>query len=356
MKKKIFTCLLSLFIGSTSLYALKNESLLANKQEEPKIFVNNRILTKINGKPISTFDLMKKMDLAFYRQYPQLTSSPMARYQYYEMGWKHILEELIDKELILADAKENKIEVSNGDIRQEMESLFGPNTIANLDKLGMSFDEAAKMLQEEMIIQRMIGARVHAKALRAVTPIKIRKAYELFIQDPTNARLDQWTYRVVTVKDRTLQKTEETAKTAYQLLMEGVSLDQLATQLKERKLLGRKGKVTVSNIVKNNDQELSKEYKEILRDLDTGMYSQPFVHKSRSNQTTVYRILYIQEKIPGGLPSFKEMEAKLKDQLLDEVADQETELYLQKLRQHYHIRPSDLEALLPADYQPFILK
>ncbi len=345
-------------MASSSLQAIKDDSLFnANKtQEEPKIFINNRILARVNGKPISTFDLIKKMDLAFYRQYPQYTSSIVARSQYYDMSWKYVLEDIIDKELILADAKESKIEVSGGDTRQELEASFGPNIIANLDKAGITFDEAYKIMQEEIIIRRLVSGRVHAKAVRQVTPIKVRRAYEEFIQDPENARLTQWSYRIVTIKDRNLQKTEETAKATYQLLMDGVPLDQLVSQLKERKILGRKGKVTVSDIIKHNDKEISKDYRDILSHLDTGMFSQPFAHKSRSNNTTVYRILSIEEKIPGGIPPFREMEVSLKDKLLGQAIDQETDHYLKKLRDHYHIRPQDLEAYLPADYQPFILK
>jgi hypothetical protein len=335
---------------------MMNEPLFNSRKQEESIFINNRILARINGKPISTFDLIKKMDLAFYRQYPQYMTSIDARSQYYDMSWKYVLEDIIDKELILADAEECKIEVTNGDIRQEIESSFGPNIIANLDKAGFSYEEASKIMQEEIIIRRMISGRVHSKAYRQVTPSKVRIAYEEFIQNPENARLTQWSYRIVTIKERNLQKAEETSKATYQLLMEGVRPDQLESNLRERKLLGRKGKVSVSKIIKHNDKEISKEYRDILENLDAGMYSQPFVHRSRSNDVNVYRILMIEEKIPGGIASFKEMEAVLKDQLLNLAIDQETDSYLQKLRHHYHIRQSDLEAYLPPNYQPFVLK
>lgn len=356
MKNKLFACLLTLLIGSSPLAALKNEPLFGPERTEPKIFVNNRVLAKINDKPITTYDLMKKMDLTFYRQYPQYTNSVPARAQYYDMSWKYVLEDLIDKELILADAQESKVEVTSGDVRQEMEVSFGPNIIANLDKIGMSFDEAAKIVQEEIIMKRMVSGRVHSKALRQVTPAKVRQAYDVYIEDPANARLTQWVYRVVTVKDRNLEKTEETAKAAHQLLIDGTPLDQLLAKMKELKLISRKGKVTVSNDIKNNEQELSKIYSEALAPLEAGMYSQPFSNKSRTNNSTVFRILYVQEKTPGGLPSYKELETSLKNKLLDEAVDRETTLYMSKLREHYHIRQEDLDALLPADYQPFILK
>src|SRR5580658_6057552 len=99
MKNKFFAFSFILFLFSSYLYALKNEPLFQMNHEEPKIFVNNRILAKLNGKPISTYDLMKKMDLTFYREYPQYTSSTDARFQFYQMSWRYVLEEMIDKAL-----------------------------------------------------------------------------------------------------------------------------------------------------------------------------------------------------------------------------------------------------------------
>ena len=356
MKQIICIALLALSLSSSSLQALKNNPMMGSSaQNEPRIFINNRILAKINGKPISTFDIVKKMDISFYRQYPEYASNTQARFQFYQYNWKYALDELINKELILADAQESKIEVTTGDVRQELEASFGPNIIASLDQIGISYEDASKMVQGDILLRRMIGARVNGKAVRLVTPAKVKKAFEDYLQDPENARLTIWNYRVVTVKERNLQKSEEVAKIVYKLLMEGVALDEVAAALKERKLFGRKGKVTVSSLIKNNEKELSSAYKQALNGMESGMYSQPFSHKSRAENTTVYRILFVNEKIPGGYPTFKEMENVLKERLLNEVADQETELYIQKLRQHYHLRESDLQEMIPPDYQPFLL-
>jgi hypothetical protein len=111
MKKIILSLFLSLALfNHPSLEALRNEALFdANKKNGPKIVINNRILGRVNGKPISTYDLMKKMDVSFFRQYPEYASSIEARFQYYEMVWKSALAEMIDKQLILADAQESKI-------------------------------------------------------------------------------------------------------------------------------------------------------------------------------------------------------------------------------------------------------
>jgi|GEM_PF-5214520 len=86
------------------------------------------------------------------------------------------------------------------------------------------------------------------------------------------------------------------------------------------------------------------------------MYSQPFAFKSRALKTTVYRIIFVDEITPGGYPTYKELETKLKQFLLNQAADKETEVYLQKLRQHYHVREDDLQAMIPENYEPFTLK
>lgn len=357
MKNKLFILSASVFVGlCSSLYSISSEGLLPKTQQEGKIIVNNRILTKINGKPITTYDIAKKMDMGFYRYFPEYASSTTARYQYYQANWKYVLEELMTKELILADAQENKIEMSSGDVRQEMEFLFGPNMIENLDKAGMSFDEASKIVQGDLLLRRTLGARVNAKVVRLVTPAKVRKAYEEFIQDPNNARLTNWRYQVVTIRDRTPKKNEETANKVYNLLLEGVPLDKLIDTMKERNLLGRKAKINVSDEIQNNEKELSVSYKDVLANMEAGMYSQPAAQKSRVDHTTVYRLFYLKEKIPGGMPTFKEMENTLKEQLLRTTLDDETEAYLKKLKIHFHVRDNDIGNMVPANYQPFILK
>lgn len=355
MKNKIFLLGLTCLLGFSSLTAANPEDPVLMDQDLT-ISVNNRILARINGKALTTYDIMKKMDLSFYHYYPEYASSIAARYQYYQMSWKYVLDEMINKELVLADAAENKIEVSGGDIRQEMEFIFGPNIIANLDKAGITFDEATKIVQGDLVLRRTIGARVNSKVVRLVTPIKVRKAYEEFIQDPNNARLTTWRYQVVTIRDRTPEKAEELADKAYRLLIEqAVPIDRLTDTMKDQKLLGRKSKVIVSEEIQNNEKEVSPAYQRILADMDSGMYSQPSSHKSRTDNTTVYRIFYVKEKVPGSMPTFQEVENSLKEKMLNDILDEETKLYVQRLKQHFHVRDSDLQAMIPADYQPFIL-
>src|SRR3990167_11079476 len=100
---------------------------LSNFGAEPKIAVQNSILTKVNGKTISMMDVKKKMDMAFHQNYPHLTHSNPARVQFYEVAWKKTLMDMIDNELILSDATDKEIKLTDGEVREALEERFAPN-------------------------------------------------------------------------------------------------------------------------------------------------------------------------------------------------------------------------------------
>lgn len=330
--------------------------LLSSACKEPTLIIHNRILAKINGKAISTLDLTKKMDLAFFKEFPQYSSSVEARSQFYLAHWKLFLEEIIDKELILADAKESEITVSQGDVRQEIEAIFGPNVVSNLDKAGFSWDEAAKAVEEDMLIKRMIAGRAHAKAVREVTPFKVQEAYQQYLQDPSNAPVTRWTYRTLTFKERSLEKGGFAAQRAHQLLSEGMDLKHLKDQLKNEGVLSKHGSLAISEPLTHHEKELSPIYHEVLAPLQTHEFSAPFLAKSRETRAKVYRILFVEQRIPPEIPSFEQMEESLKNRLIDRAIDREADAYMQRLHTHYHVAPKDFEQLLPKGYVPCSLR
>ena len=117
--------------------------------EEPKLSVQNTILTRVNDNVISVVDVMKKMDLVMHQSYPDLVNSSQARMQFYSMHWKSVFNEMVDNELILADAESREIKLTDGEIREEMERRFGPNVQITLDKIGFSLDDAKNMIKKE---------------------------------------------------------------------------------------------------------------------------------------------------------------------------------------------------------------
>lgn len=357
MKKPL---LLSFLLSSVMLCSTSDvgaEVSLLGAGKEQQITVNNRVLAKANGKAISVIDLMKKMDMLFYRQFPQYTSSAAARHQFYLANWKYVLTELIDKELIVADAEESKLNVSAGDVRQEMETLFGPNIIDNLDKVGLSFDEAYQMILADITIRRMMYFRVQSKALAYATPKKIREYYDQIAKN--TIRDNEWNYRVITVRHKDSAKAAEMANTVLGFLKEDkVAFADLPAKLKEMApASARQPTVTVSEEFRTNEKELSDAFKKTLLTLDPDSYSQPISQKSRSDNSTVVRIFYLKEMTPGGAIPFKELEAKIKETLIEENVEKESKAYLTRLRQHFDTQEeSQIKELTDSDYQPFILR
>lgn len=349
--------LFSLLLLSCFALEAKNETLLLGKENPRKIAVDHKILAKVNGKIISTVDVMKKMDMLFYRQFPQYTNSVEARYQFYLANWKHVLDEFVNKELILADAAESKIEISNGDVRQEMEMYFGPDIITNLDKVGLSYEEANKMVLDEIIIRRMLMYRVNSKAIRLVTPALVKKTYEAFAQDEKNIQKPRWDYQVISIRGPDEQVNLSVANEAFQLLSnKQATFSDVSEKLIQSGILKEPIKLSVSETFQHHETDMSEAYRIAVQGLNPEDISNPIPQKSRTDKSTVYRIFYLAKKEEGGIPPFKDVAPKIKEKLIADAADAETVDYIKRLHKHYHVEESDLSALVPADYQPFSLK
>lgn len=349
--------LLSLCIASfvcTSL--VQAESVLWNPLSENNrvIVVHNRVLAKVNGKPITVIDVMRKLDMMFYQRYPEYAESKAARHQFYTIAWRRILDELIDKELMLVEAKELKLEVSNGEVRKEMEKLFGPAVVANLASIGMTYNEAWQMIHGDMVIQRLMYLKVNMKAQKQVTPKEVRLAYEAYLKE--NQQPNQWVYRVVTVRDADPVQGATTANILRHALVSGQTLETLAGNASTLAGASATAKVTVSEQFSHAENEISENYQTVLAALKPGEYSQPVAQASRTEKSTVFRIFYLKDRVAPEMPSLSAMEGKLRQELVGKAMDAQTESYLQGLRKKHAVSEEQLKQHLPADFEPFVLK
>jgi hypothetical protein len=218
----------------------------------------------------------------------------------------------------------------------------------------LTFNEAWKMVQDDIILKRMIYIRVHSKALRQVTPKDVRDSYEEFAKN--NIKKDEWIYQVVSIRNSDPVRGAETAQFAYHLLAEKqIPLKDLPAHITTFADWSSKTKLNVSEEFCHTEQDLAPNYKETLSQLQANSYSQPVAQKSRKDNSTVCRIFYLKEMKPGGVIPFNEAENKLKEDLLGEVIDKETAAYLKKLRKHYSVQESDLKETA-GNFEPFVLK
>lgn len=350
MKKYLLSFVL---VTSFATFLNAASDFLFNSENSPHITINNRILAKVNGKAISVFDVMKKMDMLFYRQYPEYTGSIPAKFQFYQVNWKYVAAELIDKELILADASENKLPITNGDIRQEMEALFGPNIISNLDKIGMTYDEAWNIVKGDITLRRMVQYKINNKAIREITPQAIRLAYQEYTKD--NEIPKSFTYQVISIRDKDESRGEKLAKTIENELKNQIlTLSDLETRIKQE--TDTLTHISLTDELKHTEKEMSNNYKESVLALNAGQFSDVVSQKSRADNSTVFRIFYLKEKNEGGPPAFTSVENIIKGKLQNVLLEKETLAYLKKLRSYFDVQESHLVELNTQDFQPFSMK
>lgn len=332
--KNIFFCLFTLTLFASNFSPI-------DFSENQKIAIQNSILAKVNGNTISVLDIKKKMDIAFHRNYPHLENSLEARCQFYEASWRHVLMEMIDHQLILADATEKNIPLTDGEVREEMENRFGPNIMFTLDKLGLTYDETWKMIKDELTVQRMTWWFIHSKAMNQVTPQDIRQAFRIYIKE--NPSYQEWKYRVIAIRGDNL---DEKAKMIHDRLKANNQSPESAAAL----LRDIDPTAQVSTEFTATDKQLSDAHRAALAGLSPGEYSKPIMQKSRSDNQVVARIFYLSEKTDHPAPQFEALSHTLRDQLVQKAVSQESIAYLDKLRkQHSYYENA------PEDFHPFSL-
>lgn len=322
------------------------------KNEEPQISVKNMILAKVNNNTISVIDVMKKMDMLMHQHYAQMADSPQARMQFYSGSWRPIFMEMIDTELILSDAAEKEIKLSDGEIHEEVENRFGPNVLLTLDKIGLTYEDAWKMVKNELIVHRMMWYFVHSKAMQLVTPQAIRDAYKQYLDK--NPAFCEWVYRVVTIRSDV--DGSALADDVHRILSEEMKSPELAVNLNAWEQSHPDCKVQISNDYTVKGQELSESHRAALSALAAGQYSQPIQQISRVDNKAVYRIFFLKEKTDHPAPAFEGMTNQLKNELLQKAVAKESDGYLQKLRKRYGFDPARIKETVPDNLQPFHLE
>lgn len=335
------TLILLLFI--TSVLAANPFS---DYSQEPKIAVQNAILAQVNGKTISMIDVKKKMDMVFHQSYPHLADSNQARFQFYQASWRHVLMDMIDNELIISDATDKEIKLTDGEVREVLEERFGPNVMQTLDKIGLTYEETWKMLKNELMVQRMTWWFVHSKAISNVTPQDIRQAYRLYLEQ--NPAYSEWKYRVISIRvnepddalaEKIREVLSESAKEPDEAMLKTFEVPSVS--------------IALSNEFTAKTQDLSDIHKASLESLTPGTYSKPSFQTSRSDKKTVYRIFYLAGKNDHPSPSFEDLSQNLKNELIQKAVVQESEGYLGKLRKYYGF---DTDQTIPEDLHPFSLE
>ena len=304
-------------------------------QDGRALTIHHQILGRVNGKAISTLDVSKKLDQLFKRDFPQYADTEEIRYQFFMTNWQMVYQDLVSKELILADVTEKKMPISHGDVREELESMFGPNIIENLEKAQMTYNEAWEMIRSDIAIRRMMWARVNQKATNAVTPKLIREAYEKLLSEQTEAA--EWRYRVISIRGENAEQTADVAAAACEALYANAStIDSLSSYLDETNKRDATVVIKASELFSRTEATISSSHKEGLLNLAPDGFSTPIEQLSRSGQK-IFRIFYLEDRQEPTPPVFSEVADSLHSQLIQGAAEKETVNYFETLRAKYEV-------------------
>lgn len=342
MLKKIILILLSpvLLFGEVSL----------DSQKHGDIVVNNRILLKINGEAISVVDVVKKMDLIFYRQYPQLINNPMARYEFYMTNFQGLFFALVNDYMVLADSEDKEIEVTDGDIREELESLFGPDVVANIDKIGLTFDEAWELLKREITVRRMNMMMVRSKAMSEVHPKELKVLYDEYVKQ--NPAQNVWHYHILTFKGNEKEKVQNVADKAFlQMTEKNITPFDVSLIFKESDT-----EFSLSDEFVRSEKEISSSHKAVLEKLNEKGVSHPSLQANLKEPYFVAKIFYLKEQKRNVPITFAEIQDKLEHELLQKAVMRYSEQYSEKLRERYGITNEYISQMIPQNFQPFALR
>jgi SurA-like protein len=329
-------------------------SFISAKGPDP-IVVNNRILAKVNGKTISVIDVMKKLNVLINRHFPHIAESDLLRYQFYSSQWKEALAQMIDQELILADAEKLEVKLNEGDVREKLQERFGPNVVATLEKLELTYDEAREMIRTELIVQKMTWYRINAKAILSINPQDVKVAFKEFCT--ANPPQDEWKYEALSIRATEPKQAEDLSLKAFALLNQGkAGLLAVADEIKKAQTLPPEISINVSQEYCVLDKDLSASHKNVLMTLNPGDFSKPIPQVSRQDNQIVHRIFHLKEHIKKSGPNFEEMANKIEDELIQKAIGQETEVYIQKLRKRFNYDINEVLEAIPNSFQPFALQ
>ena len=329
-----------------------------SQDKNQQLAIKNRIVAKVNGKTISVLDVVKKMEVFFSRQYPQYANSPPAKFQYFSSQWKDVLLQMIDHELILADAEKLDLKVTDSEVRETLHDRFGPNVMGALDSLGLSYEEAKDMIHSELIVQKMTWFKIHAKAINDVNVQDIKSAYSVYCQK--NPPKDLWEYQVLSVKAPSEEIAHQIADKAFELCKQSPSdIANVSEKIKASFEPGAPEQdftITLSEDIKLDTKSISTAHKDVLLHLAKNSISAPVKQLSRADQNAVFRIFHLKEHTKTVLPTLRSMYDRLQSQLVQEAADKESRIYIAKLRERYGFDAHMLEETIPSDFQPFSLQ
>ncbi len=294
-------------------------------------------------------DVVKQMDVYLSQYYPQYLDAEEAKIQFYNVQWKPTLQRMIDQELMMADAESREVKATDAEVREEIQNRYGPNVMGSLDKLGISYEEAKKMVYQDLVVQKIQWLRVTSKVLARVTTEVIKKTFdEYLIKNPPK---EMWTYQFLTLRFDEIDTAMSQAEQIKDLQETSSSLLSVAADLFKQKLPETEWThFSLSSELQLEEKELSEAHRDVLAKMTVNDWSKPIVQQSRDGSQVV-RIFHLKSHTKQETPLFETMANGLRQEILNQYAEKEMDVYLARLHQRFNYNNDSLD--IPPQFEPF---
>lgn len=328
-RKLAVFCLFFLIIFSKKSFSFEEAwnsfSDLNFSKNEKELFINNKILFRFKNNTITIMDVIHKMNLLFYKSYPHLIHSNISKMQFYSGLFPVLAEAVIDDFLIVADAEEKKISVDIRDVKREIEKFFGDALIDVTNAFNMTEEDVFKIIQRDLIVQKMLGVMVRSRATMFVSPNKIKEAYKEKLKNYKQEKF--WSYVILTLDSASVDSTLTFAEEIYdKIISNGFFKEEEILQLASEKNI----EIKISNLLQGTENSLSQMHRGILIAADSNLCSKPISYKKDK-----IRLFVIKEFSITKEKSFSELEEQLHSELLEKLFEKQELIYREKLREKY---------------------
>lgn len=299
-----------------------------------KVLSQNKPLARVADEIITVHDVKRRMDIHLQEHYPNILGDANAKVQFYTRFYQQSLDELILQKLLVAEALDREIKISEPDIHQEMHNRFGSNPVQKLSELDITYEDCKTQIKEEIIVQNMLHINATMQALSSATPKAVITAYHQYLKD--NPPKDNWDYQVITIKGDDTKKCNDAAQKTKKLLTELKSehLKDILTMAANDNLL-KDVQMNVSKTFSSDSSQLSTEHKSVLLNLTKDSFSDPTLQYSRATNSEVYRIFHLIDHKQAQAASLEEKTKELKSAIINNEFNILKEKYYKKLKVRY---------------------
>jgi len=339
---KNFTFLLLAVLLAAPLLPAQTQA--ANASEETVV---EEIIARVNNSIVTRADLRKAREQLYVeaRQQPDAAAAEQQARDHE----KDLLRDLIDQQLLLQKAQDLGISADTDlvkrldDLRKQMHADSMEDMEKAAQAQGISFEDFKQNLKNNLLTQKVIGQEVGGHI--AVSNQEIQQYYDQHKADmerPEQVRLSeilistQTAQGVKTGKGETalperptpdaVEQAQAKADQVYEMLKKGGNFEELAKKYSNGPTAANGGDLEYFK-----RGTLSKELESKVFDLQAGQYTEPI----RTNQGFV--ILKVTEHQTAGVPSLKEVQTEIQEQIYLTKMQPALRDYLTKLREQAYI-------------------